>query len=79
MDELNPTKGHLNLLRKVLSEWPQTCQTARQRLDFSETELAEAFDDLTALDVPVCFSLERRSFMLRLLRRRHELLKELFV
>jgi hypothetical protein len=78
LDEQVPINGHLNLLRKVLSEWPQTCQTAKQRLDFSEKELAETFDDLTALDVPVCFSLERRSFILRLLRRRHELLKELF-
>jgi len=77
LDEQPPVNRHLNLLRKILSEWPQTCQTARQRLDFSETELAEAFDDLTELDVPVCFSLERCSFMLRLLRRRHELLKEL--
>lgn len=77
MDEPTLTKRHLNLLRKALSEWPQTRQTAKQRMDFSEMELAKAFDDLTELDVPVCFSVERRSFMLRLLRRRHELLKEL--
>lgn len=77
LEEWPPTDGHLNLLRKVLSEWPQTCQTARQRLDFTEHELAQALDDLTGLEVPVRLSPERRSFMLRLLRRRLELLKEL--
>ena len=77
LDEQPPTNGHMNLLRRALSEWPQTCQTARQRLDFTVVELTQVFDDLTDLDVPVRLSFERRSFMLRLLRRRFELLKEL--
>ncbi len=78
MNGKEPPNGHLNLLRRALAEWPETCQTASQRLSFSATDLSEALSDLTTLDVPMRLSPERWAFMLRLLKRRYELLKLLF-
>lgn len=78
LDDTVPIRGHLDLLQWALAEWPETYQTAGQRLNFSATDLSDAVSDLMALDVPVRFSPERCAFILRLLKRRHERLKSIF-
>lgn len=78
LDDAVPLRSHLVLLERVMSEWPDTCAVARERLDFPAAELAHCLADLMALDVPVRLSSERHTFMLRLLNRRHELLRSLF-
>jgi hypothetical protein len=70
--------GHRSLLEKVLSEWPETQNTAYARLDFSETELSRSIEDLQSLNAQCPFTRERMSFVLKLLSRRRLLLTKLF-
>jgi hypothetical protein len=73
-----PLRGHKALLERTLGTWPETRSVAGERLKFCSTELSDCFVDLLDFDVPVRFTAERRAFMLRLLRHRHELLRSLF-
>lgn len=75
--DAEPTRGHLELLRRALTEWPDTRSVAGERLNFSSSEISDCFSDLSSMDVPVRLDADRRAFMLRLLHRRHELLKTL--
>lgn len=70
-------RGHTALLERALEEWPETQSTARDRLNFSSRELEDAVADLTHLAIPVRLLPERMGFMLRLLKRRHQLLQSL--
>ena len=72
-------RGHLVLLERALKEWPETRAVARGRLDFSAGELTEAIADLMELALPVRLLPERMRFMLRLLKRRHQLLQSILV
>ncbi len=77
LDDAQPERGHLALLGRAFAEWPDTREQAKARLAFSPAELAGCIADLLDLDVPVRLSPERHTFMLRLLKRRHELLVSL--
>ncbi len=70
-------RGHLALLERALEEWPETRSIAQSRLDFPAGELAESIADLLELDLPVRLLPERMRFMLRLLERRHQILKSI--
>lgn len=72
-----PLQGHFVLLKRVLQEWPDTKEIARQRLNFDVSELSDAIADLTKLDLPISLSPDRAEFMLRLLTRRYQILKSL--
>lgn len=77
LDDAVPTRGHMALLELALNAWPETQAPARKRIEFSAEELVASIDDLVGIDVPVRLSPERLAFMLRLLHRRHEILKAL--
>jgi hypothetical protein len=69
--------GHLELLSCALREWPETCETALARLNFTANDLSDSFSDLLGIAAPIPFSRERMTFMLNLLTRRHTLLKSM--
>lgn len=75
LEDSNPIKGHMELLKHVLGEWPDTRQAASQCLGFDSTQLSESLKDLLEMDMPIKFSPERYDFILQLLYRRYDLLK----
>jgi HipA-like C-terminal domain len=72
-------QGHFELLRKALEEWPETQDEVSAKLNFSQSELSDAVSDLCHYDVPVPLSTDRITLILSLLKRRHTLLKSLFL
>lgn len=72
-----PVRGHFELLKRAVQEWPETRKIARQRLNFDISALSDAVTDLMGLDLPVNLSPDRADFMLRLLTCRHQLLLSL--
>lgn len=70
-------QGHVALVRLALARWPSTRTVAQSRLNFSAADMAQSIDDLAALDSPVPFGSERRSFMLELLTRRLAVLQDI--
>ncbi|MXS85315.1 hypothetical protein ABO04_05120 [Nitrosomonas sp. HPC101] len=70
--------GHLQLLERALKEWPETKELTGSRLNFSNAELTGSIYDLQLLDAPLPLTRERMLFILKLLTRRHQLLKSLF-
>jgi len=66
--------GHIAMVENVLTEWPDTCEDVKARLDCLDERLPALFDELAALGGPVPLTAERARFMLKLLLRRLELL-----
>lgn len=77
LSDSKPLQGHFALLERVIQEWPDTREVARQRLNFDVSKLSDAIVDLTEIDLPVRLSADRAAFMLSLLTRRYQLLKSL--
>lgn len=71
--------GHLELLKKLATEYPETRQVMLDCLKMINYEVfGSILDGLIAFDVPVRLSAERADFMLKLLQFRHQrLLNEL--
>ncbi len=74
LHEVPPINGHFALLRRAVVAWPQTLESARNRLNFAPDALAACCEDLVNLPIPVPLTAERMQFVLRLLKRRHQLL-----
>lgn len=71
-------KGHMDLLMRVLAEWPETRLLAHDRLaEISETSLLDGLSDLMQIPAPVPLSPARFDFILRLLNYRLTILREL--
>lgn len=70
-------RQHAALVRLALERWPSTRARARSRLNFTAMDMAKCIEDLAALDAPVPLSPKRQSFMLELLTRRLEILREI--
>ncbi|MDP2827644.1 MAG: HipA domain-containing protein [Sulfuricellaceae bacterium] len=64
-------KGHMELLERVLAEWPETRSLAQARLaEVTETNLLDVLSDLMHIRAPVSLSQARFDFILRLLNYR---------
>lgn len=74
-----PIQGHVELLVKVFTKWPDTKKIAHESLAFTQEELNESLEDLVSLGGAVPLSHERIAFVLKLLSNRHTLLKSLFI
>ena len=74
-----PIQGHVELLVKVFTKWPDTKKIAHESLAFTQEELNESLGDLVSLGGTVPLSHERIAFVLKLLSSRHALLKSLFI
>jgi hypothetical protein len=72
-----PLNGHMTLLAHAIENWQGTVDLVRSRLDFDEDEMVNTIEDLAGLNSPVPLSAERLNFIVRLLRSRYKLLKEL--
>lgn len=73
-------KGHMELLERVLAEWPETRPIAQARLAVvTETSLLDVLSDLIHICEPICLSQARFDFVLRLLNYRLINLKELLL
>jgi hypothetical protein len=65
-----PVNGHLALLRKAVTEWPNTAGPARARLEVSPEDLEASFSDLLAFPGRVPLSRERYQLVVHLLVKR---------
>ncbi len=72
-----PINGHFLLLAQAIKAWHGTGDIARDRLNFHEDELLNSIADLTNFPGPVPLTNGRLNFVIRLLRTRFKLLKEL--
>lgn len=75
---ITPPYNHFGLVQRALEEWPETRDTVWSRLDFSAEEMRAGLIDILKLELPVPLSAARFEFMLRLLERRLDKLKNLF-
>lgn len=73
----DPEKGHLALLARTLTAWPNTIESIRSRLNIEVDALVESISDLLTFPGPVPLSLERFNFIVRLLALRLKKLKSL--
>lgn len=64
-------RGHFDLLKRSLEEWPEMKEAMRAKLNFSQNSLEAALGDLCQIGAPVPLSAGRMKFMLRLIKHRH--------
>ncbi len=72
-------RAHMTLVRNAVASWPREIAPIGRLIGrISADDLESSIDDLTRVAIPVVLSQERLRFMLRLLCRRLDHLKEIF-
>ncbi len=69
----NPQISHLEMLQKLINQYPETRQTMLDCLNRLKTDTFKTIlNELIACDVPIRLSTERATFMLKLFEYRHQ-------